>query len=242
MEEISYRRSKLLVQTIPKGTLLFRLVKFPSDDIRGVPLKDGTRCITPHSNVFFYPNPFVGKIVLAEWFKDVNKVRVYILKKDVKVLRLLTPSKQNRLARTTKRNFIRNCNTVSKGCLPRKQNVYDPCMSDSLLKKHPEIVGILSLSIGDTVRYQQRKAKTQRNSKYFHSATDSSGIEGIPELALHPLTTRPQKDVIVKEGDTLETNFELMKSFPTAEEDKLRTFMDKHTVYDPATFFYRYIE
>ena len=242
MEEISYRRSKLLVQTIPKGTLLFRLVKFPSDDTHGVLRKDGTRCITPHSNVFFYPNPFVGKIVLEEWMKDIHRVRVYILKKDVKVLRLISPAKQNRLARTTKRNFIRNCNTVPKGCLPRKQNVYDPCMGEMLAKKHPEIVGILALSVGDVVRYQQRKKKTQRNSKYYHDATDSSGLQGIPELILHPLTTRPQKDVIVKEGDMLETNFELMKTFSLADEDKLRTFMDKHTVYDSATYFYRYIE
>ena len=242
MEEISYRRSKLLVQTIPKGTLLFRLVKFPSDDTRGILRKDGTRCITPHSNVFFYPNPFVGKIVLEEWFKEMKDIHVYILKKDVKVLRLLSPSQQNRFAMRTKRNFIRPCNKVPKGCLPRTGTEYDPCMGDLLTKKHPEIVGILSLSAGDAIRLRKQKQKTRRNSKYYHTAKDSTGFEGIPELILHPLTSRPQKDIIVKEGDVLETNFELMKTYSLSDEDQIRSFMDKHTVYDPATYFYRYVQ
>ncbi|NDB83017.1 MAG: hypothetical protein EB127_09810, partial [Alphaproteobacteria bacterium] len=96
MEEIPYRNTKLLLQTIPKGTLLFRLVKRPLDDTRGVPLDDGTRCIIPNYNVFFYPNPFVVKLTIGKWIKneDVGHyIYVYTLTNDIKVLKLIKPSK-----------------------------------------------------------------------------------------------------------------------------------------------------
>ena len=57
MEEIPYRNTKILIQTIPKGTLIFRAAEAVENDLRGVPLGDGTRCIIPNFNVFFYPNP-----------------------------------------------------------------------------------------------------------------------------------------------------------------------------------------
>lgn len=243
MEEIKYRRTKLLVQTIPKGTLLFRLVKQPIDDVRGVLLSDGTRCITPNYNVFFYPNPFAGKIMLSDWMKEFDTIHLYILKKDVKVLRLLLPSKYGRLTKNTKRNFITRCENVSKGCLPRPLNPYDICMNKTLIEKHPEIVGTMSVVPGDRKRlYAGLKTLRQSKKKYFHLAKDTFGVESIPELVLHPLHSRPSKDVIVKEGDILETNFELLKSFSLANESKLHTFMDKHAVYNPDTFFYTYKE
>jgi len=243
MEEIKYRRSKLLVQTIPKGTLLFRLVNHPSDDVRGVPLSDGTRCITPNYNVFFFPNPFAGKVMLNVWATGFDKIRVYILKKDVKVLRLLLPAKQTRISKNTRRNFIGRCAWLSKGCLPKPLKNYDPCMGSFMIKNHPDVVGMISVAPGDLTRLQTgMKTMKQSKKKYFHLAKDALGIESIPELILHPLTTRPQKDIIVKEGDVLETNFELMKSYSFKDEDQIRSFMDKHAVYDPDTFFYTYKE
>ena len=243
MEEIKYRRSKLLVQTIPKGTLLFRLVNHPSDDVRGVPLSDGTRCITPNYNVFFFPNPFAGKVMLNVWSAGFDRIRIYILKKDVKVLRLLLPAKQTRISKNTRRNFIGRCKWLSKGCLPKPLNNYDPCMGSFMIKNHPDVVGMMSVAPGDLTRLQTgMKTMKQSKKKYFHLAKDALGIESIPELILHPLTTRPQKDIIVKEGDVLETNFELMKTIHLSKEDELRSFMDKHAVYNPETFFYTYKE
>ena len=56
METIPYRRSKLLVKTIPKGTLLFRILKNQKNDMRGVPIENDQRCLTPNFNVYFYPS------------------------------------------------------------------------------------------------------------------------------------------------------------------------------------------
>ena len=85
MEEIPYRNTKLLVKTIPKGTVLFRLVsKKNNDELRGIPLSDGTRCISPNHNIFFYPNPFLAKEALeklgveltsSQFTKDYNEGR-----------------------------------------------------------------------------------------------------------------------------------------------------------------------
>lgn len=243
MEEIKYRRSKLLVQTIPKGTLLFRLVNHPTDDVRGVPLGDGTRCITPNYNVFFFPNPFAGKVMLNVWSAGFDRIRIYILKKDVKVLRLLLPAKQTRVSKNTRRNFIGRCGWLSKGCLPKKLKPYDPCMGNFMIKNHPDVVGMIDLAVGDYGRLQNGlKTMKQSKKKYFHLAKDAIGIESIPEIIMHPLTVRPQKDIIVKEGDVLETNFELMKTIHLSKEAELIEFMETHAVYNPETFFYTYKE
>jgi len=138
--DIPYRNSKLLVKTIPRGTLLFRLTKSPLNDTRGVP-HEGTRCITPNFNVFFYPNPFIADITLKPWLSDFdNKVYVYILDNDVKVLHLLKPSKNSRASKSKKSNFIKRCSSVPKGCMPKLGSEYDPCLSDTMIKKYPDVV------------------------------------------------------------------------------------------------------
>ena len=70
METIRYRNTEILVKTIPKNTLLFRLPKNIEDDFKGVKLPDGTRCLTPNYNVYFHPNPFAGSIALEGFFKS----------------------------------------------------------------------------------------------------------------------------------------------------------------------------
>jgi hypothetical protein len=207
METILYRRRKLEVKTIPKGTVLFRLVKHSDDDVRGVPLADGTRCITPNQNVFFYPNPFVGKLALGIWIREFKKVTVYKLTRDVKVLWLLTPSKNTRMDKNTKRNFLKRCSKVPQGCLPKPRANYDACLSDTIIKKYPDIVGMVDISVNDAGRLKEnlKRNTTRRIRKYMKPAKDATGTESVPELVLHPLSQRPQKDMIVREGDVWRT-------------------------------------
>lgn len=244
MEEIKYRNTKLLVQTIPKGTLLFRLVNRPTDDTRGVPIDDETRCIIPNFNVFFYPNPFIMPLALGKWIKEFEKdiMYAYILVRDVKVLRLLDPSKYSRSHKTTKRNFIKLCSTVKKGCMPKTLNYYDPCLSDTIIKKYPDIVGMLALSRGDSRRLKTaiKKRGTAKVLKYFHNAKDSEGVDGPPELVLYPLSERLDKELLVKKTDKLQNNFKILTSFPVSQESQWINFMNKHAKYDPETFFYAY--
>jgi hypothetical protein len=244
MEEIPYRNTKLLLQTIPKGTLLFRLVKRSLNDTRGVPLDDGTRCIIPNYNVFFYPNPFVIKLALGKWLKteDLGEyVHVYILTHDIKVLKLIKPSKYSRGHKKTKRNFIKTCSTVPKGCMPNSLSRYDPCLSDTIISKYPYVVGIMGIPAADSKDLKKSLKKTSKRIKNFLKMTDDSlGVHGIPELVLHPLVKRPSQQIIVKDTDVLENNYKLLTKININNEAKLLNFMDKHTTYNPDTFYYNY--
>jgi len=246
MEEIPYRNTKLLIQTIPKGTLLFRLVKQPKNDLRGVPLDDGTRCIIPNYNVFFYPNPFAVKLALSKWIEkeDLGKtVHVYTLTNDVRVIKLLKPSKYSRAHKSTKRTFIKRCSLVPKGCMPNSLRYYDPCLSDTIIKKYPDVVGIVGIPLKDANELKRTLKTTSKKVKSFLKfAEDSVGVRGIPELVLHPLTKRPSSEIIVKDSDTLENNYKLLTKFDLNNEAKMIQFMDKHATYDPKTFFYTYTE
>ena len=237
--EVPYRRTKILVKRIPKGTLLFRFTKTPQNDLRGIPVDEG-RCVTPNFNVFFHPNPFIGYHLYHDYRKEIgDTVYIYILTRDIKVIWLLEPSKYSRMTRK-KKTFIKECSLVPKGCMPRAGNSYDPCFSDTMIKKYPDIVGIISLAAGDNklLRRAEKRGITRKIKSYFHKGKDSFGIHEVPELILHPLAKRPSRDMIVHENDTLENNYKLLKKMKYSEED-LHSFMKK-AVYDPETLFYTY--
>ena len=243
METIPYRRTKLHIKTIPKGTLLFRYVKKPIDDLRGPLLPDGKRCITPHFHTFFYPNPFVAKLSLEMWSKDDKTVKVYILTKDVKILWLLKPSKYSRIQKNTKRSFIKQCSKTVKGCLPKDLVAYNPCFSDTLVKKHPDIVGFAAIAPNDARRLRDGLSKVgTRVRRFFISAKDEFGSVSVPEIALSPLTLRPSHDVITTDTDVLENNYKVIDILPANKWDILIKFMERHAVFNPNTFFYTYKE
>jgi hypothetical protein len=235
--EIPYRNTKLLLKIIPKDTLLFRMVQNPIDDMRGVSIGDGKRCLTPNYNVFFYPNPFAGPIAFAKYptHKNLDMV-IYKLTTDIKVISLVKPSKYTRYTKNQPRTFIKRCSTVKKGCLPRSGTSYDPCLSDTIIKKYPDVVGILAISVSDTASIKRRLKKTKR---FFKFAEDARNIPGIPELILHPLKQRPQKDLITVDSDPLEQNYEQIGKY-SQNDPALEKFMNKHATYDSDTFFYKF--
>jgi len=237
--EVPYRRTKLLVKIIPKGTLLFRFTKNPQNDLRGVPVDSG-RCMTPNFNVFFHPNPFIGYYLYHDYRKEIGEtVYIYILTRDIKVLWLLEPSPYSRMTRK-KKTFIKECSRVPKGCMPRPANAYDPCMSDTMVRKHPDIVGMIALAAGDDklVRKAEKRGISKKVKSYFHKAKDSYGIHSVPEIILHPLSKRPLKDMIIRDEDKLENNYKLLKKMKYSEEE-LHSFM-RNAEYDPKTYFYTY--
>lgn len=244
METIPYRRSKLMIKTVPKGTLLFRLVKDSASDLRGVSIDESTRCITPNFNVYFHPNPFIGHHMYKEFLNEIgNTVHIYVLKQDVKVLMLVEPSKYSRLDYKKKGLFLKPCSTVRKGCMPKKGKEYDACLSDTIIKKFPDVVGMIAISAGDAkyLRKALKRGISNKTLKTFHKAKDSSKIEGVPELILHPLTKRPSGDVLVKDDTELDTNYKLIKKIDY-NEDKLHAFMNNHADYDDKSKFYIYKE
>lgn len=240
---VLYRRSPIMVTTIPKGTLLFRMVVHPEDDVKGVLLNSGKRCITPNYNVYFHPNPFIGSFALKEFIGEYGKtISVYILKHDVKVLKLIKPSKHTRRDKNNN-TFIKRCSTVKKGCLPKKGREWDPCMSPALIKNYPDVVGMLAISIGDNAAYKRAlksKLVTQKVKTYINPVTDAREVTGIPELILHPLKTRPQTDIISDDSVVHDTNYELITKFNRQDTEKILSFMKRHATYDPETHFYTY--
>lgn len=244
METIPYRNTRLLIKTIPKGTLLFRILRNPENDFRGVPLEDGTRCIVPTFNVYFYPNPFAAEITFAKYLEQDydSNIYAYILTKDVKLLSLVAPSRYTRLDKSRKRTFIKRCSTVKKGCLPKAMNEYDACFSKTMIEKHPSIVGYIGIPFRDSISLKKglKDPKNKRYLKYFQFTSDNMGTTGVPEIAMYPLTKREPKDVIVKESDKLENNYKILKVFHRNDKKSIMTFMDDHAVFDPSTFYYTY--
>jgi hypothetical protein len=247
MDTIPYRNGKIMVKTIPKGTLLFRLVsRINNDETRGVKIGEDERCIIPNHNVFFYPNPFAASVGLNTWSASSKNMLVFLLEKDVKVMWLLKPSKHSRLSKNTKRNFIKRCSTVKRGCMPDKKQgmlaAYNPCVSDTIIKKFPDVVGIITVAIGDARRFTEGIPKlAKKKSKFFHLAeAEQPAAPSIPELILHPLALRPQKELHVQSGDKLDNNYSLLKKFNLNDEAKIIKFMENHAVYNSDTFFYEF--
>lgn len=241
--EVPYRNTKLLIKELPKGTVLFRLVKKRNDDeLRGIPIGDDLRCISPNHNVFFYPNPFIAKKALQMWCKNSKHMNVYILEHPIKVLWLLNPSKHSRVTKNTKRNFIKRCSKIKKGCIPYHgtgmHSAFNPCVSDTMIEKYPDITGMMNLSVGDAPRIRDALKSTPKNLlRFMHTASDAHINDSIPELILHPLTKRPQKDLIVYPEDKLDNAYSFHKCFCSDDREKLEQFMKKLT-YNPETFFY----
>jgi hypothetical protein len=127
--------------------------------------------------------------------------------------------------------------------MPRSLSAYDPCLSDTIISKYPEVVGIMGIPLADSRALKKTLKKTsKRVSAFFKLAEDSLGVEGIPELVLHPLVKRPSEQIIVKDTDVLENNYKLLTKFNVKDEAKLLKFMDQHSIYNPDTFYYNYTE
>jgi len=246
MDSVPYRNTKLLVKTIPKGTLLFRITKDPENDLRGVPVNETTRCITPQFKVFFYPNPFAAELTFEKYLEqDYDKnLYIYILTKPIKVFYLLNPSPHTRRDKTRKRFFIKRCSTAKRGCMPKPLNDYDACFSDTIIKKYPSVVGYIGNVWSDSVSMKKNlfKPENAKYRKYFQFAEDATNVRSVPELAIHPLAERPTKDLLVEENTPLDNSYKMFKKFNRNDKKSIMTFMDKHSKFDPETFYYTYKE
>jgi hypothetical protein len=240
MEVVTYKKHKVYLDTIPKGTLLFRVTATPKDDFIGVDVGNET-CIPPQYNVFFYLDPFVS-IILEKWFVGIENIEVYELEADVKVVLLLKPSPHSRGDAKTKsrKTFMVPCNKTRKACL--KGRTYDPCFEEDFLKKFPNVVGYIGLSRKDS-SILQTKLKTSLKDviDYIPVAEDSRGVEGPPELVLYPLQKRSLDDILVDDPKewkaTEDFNYKHVTSIPRTKQELIK-FIDNHTSRDPNTGYY----
>jgi hypothetical protein len=233
---IKYRNKEIPILTLKKGTLLFRYSKNNLTDLRGVPIDSEHTCLNSNYNVFFHPNPFVGKYMLRQ-FKNVEKINIYKTLADLKIIMLIKPSPFTRGHRKSKRNFIKNCSDTRKGCFDRKYKASDPCLSDTIIEKYPDITGMIGFAKTDA-RMLDRFIKniSPSNMKYMHFVEDINGVKSIPEIILYPLKTRNPKDIIINNSEKLDNAYELISEFPY-DVVKLREFMNK-AKYNPETYCY----
>ena len=233
---IKYRNKEIPILTLKKGTLLFRYSKNPLPDLRGVPIDSEHTCLNSNYNVFFHPNPFVGKYMLPQ-FRKFDKINIYKTLTDLKIIMLIKPSIFTRGHRNSKRNFIKNCSDTRKGCFERKLKSSDPCLSDTIIKKYPDVTGMIGFAKADAkVLNIFEKHISPSNMKYMHFVEDINGVKSIPEIILYPLKTRNPKDIIINNSEKLDQAYELVSEFPYNTE-KLREFMDK-AKYNPETYCY----
>ena len=236
---IKYRNKEIPILTLKKGTLLFRFSKNGSiPDLRGIPIDSQHTCLNSNYNVFFHPNPFVGKSMLRQ-FKDYETINIYKTLSDLKIIKLIKPSLFTRGHRNSKRNFIKNCSDTRKGCFERKLKSSDPCLSDTIIKKYPEITGMIGFAKADAENLNISLKKgfpSKANMKYMHFVEDINGIKSIPEIILYPLKTRNPKDIILNNSEKLDQAYELVGEFQY-DPEKLRKFMDQ-AIYNPETYCY----
>jgi len=247
METIPYRNTKVLLKILPKGTLLFRrLKKNQLNDLRGLLTEDGKRCHTQNFNVFFYPNPFATTMRANDLhISGYDKyVYVYMLTKDVKLISLIKPSKYGRYDRTRKRIFIKPCATIKKGCLTKNRRNCDVCLSNTIIKKYPDIVGNIAISKTDGRAIETSLANKSNENirRFFHRTEDAAGTVAVPEISMIPFVTQPQEDTLVEDEPLPETNYKLLTKLYFGDRNKLIKFMDTKTKYNPDTFLYEYKE
>ena len=211
--------------TLPKNTLLFRVVKDPLTDFVGPLIKD-EHCLPKHYNVFFYTDPFVAEI-FPEYLGDIKEVQVYKTTKDVKILSLVNPSKHTRMDRI-RSSFLVSCNK-HKGCIEGRK--YDACFSDSFLKSNPDVLGWIGVQKDDGTKLKEMlKTSLSDVSSYIHLLTDSHKHNAPPEIALYPLQERQDELKISNPKEWMKKKKFNYKKVISLERDHqvLKDYLDKH--------------
>jgi hypothetical protein len=179
---------------LPQGTLLFRVVDEPMTDFTGVKVEDGSYCIPPQYNVFFYFDPFSAEI-FPEYLGMIPTVEVYKLKHTVKIVSMVAPSTLTKAQRISGKGVVKSCNKTRRSCLKGRE--YDACLSETFIAKYPDVVGWIGLGRSDSTKLLKeiKSGVLQDKAEYIHLLKDSRGVKGSPELALYPLRERQMQDI-----------------------------------------------
>jgi hypothetical protein len=212
---VPFEGKDVYTTTLPKGTLLFRGVNDLSTihrDIFGV-LQDETYCLPPNYNVFFYPFPFVDSAV-----SDYSHLLVYVVIDDINLVTFISPSPMMRGDRhQAKGNPIVSCANIPKdehGCNLVGRD-YDPCFTPAFRKEYPALSGMIAIANMDrrnfmriVTDYTVDTPLRSHLNKYLTTYVDATGNPGIPEIILHPLRARPDKDIRVSEKHKIKKWYE----------------------------------
>jgi hypothetical protein len=189
--------------TVPKGTLLFRGINFENESDYLSIFNDfiGYKTnkyygIDPNMNVFFYPAPYISDSV-----KIYDIHTMYITQYDTELLLLIKPSDISRENKESSiyNHIITTCINLSKeNKCGQDMSQTDPCFTDLLLKRFPQIDGYIAIAEQDahlfTKKYKDLIVKYDNINKakqiILSILSNVRGVTGIPEIVLHPLRFR----------------------------------------------------
>jgi hypothetical protein len=198
--------------TVPKGTILFRGINFENEhdylsifnDLLGY--KTGKYFgIDSNMNVFFYPVPYVSDSV-----KIYDIHIMYITQYDVELLLMINPSN---ISRENKENdtynkIITTCINLSKrNKCGQEMSTLDPCFTDDLLKRFPQIDGYIGIAEQDASLFTRKYTNIIEKYRDINKAKqilpsilmNSRGITGIPEIVIHPYRFRHDDCTLITE-------------------------------------------
>jgi hypothetical protein len=209
---IKFKGEYVPIITIPKGTILFRLIYDRDDyfsDFGGIkilkPLNHSDKdeyCLNRQSNVFFFPYPYAidfNKYVTKDKVKD-RKTVVYVTTTDVKLGLFVSPSKKTRKDHINE-SILQSCDKF-QFCGDLQGRYYDPCFEDDFIEAHPEIVGSMTLSFLDmnTLRANFWKEEVNDFRKFITFLREhGKNPPGVPDIAIHPRRKRSMDEIITKE-------------------------------------------
>jgi hypothetical protein len=203
------QETSVYVTTLPKGTVLYRGVSTVNklyDDLYGVQTEDGSYCLPPEYNVFFYPFPFADVIVGNEG--GYSHILVYVTLRDIKLATFLSPSPMLRGDRHQGLGPITSCDTINPHGCGLAGRYYDPCFKPDFRAAHPDVSGMIGIAemdrrtfLGIANDFRRGTPLRKYFNQYVSAYTDRTGKPGIPEVILHPLVTRGAADTMTP-GDT----------------------------------------
>jgi hypothetical protein len=240
--------------TVPKNTLLFRVVNEPVTDYAGVKLthdivndiyndKVNSYCIPKEYNVFFYTSPFIVD-GLPQWFSSFKTIEVYAVNYDIKILSMIGNSKYNRSIRTTDNGVATSCNKITDSCL-KSGRYYDLCLTEQLIKSRSDVLGWTAITKNDAKKFMKEYDNFDQDvKKYVQVGKDNRGVVGPVEIALYPLKKRKDNNVFISDVDTWlkqKDNFNY-RHIITLDRDKKKIieFMDRYAELNENTKFYEY--
>lgn len=239
-----FAKKKVPLIELPKGTLLFRVVPDKTTDFTGVKVEDGSYCIPPQYNVFFYFDPFSAEI-FPEYLGDIPTIEVYKLKHTVKIVSMVSPSPLTKAQRMTSKGVIKSCNKTRRSCLKGRE--YDACLSETFIEKYPSVVGWIGLGRSDSTKLMKeiKSGVLQDKTEFIHLLKDSRGVKGSPELAIYPLKERQMQDINIDNPaewmKNQDFNFEHVVTL-NRDKDTLVNFLTSRATFVDGKWYYSYKE
>jgi hypothetical protein len=248
ISSIKFKGESIPIVTIPKGTVLFRLIYDREDhfsDFGGIKLLQKTGqdkyCLNRQSNVFFFPYPYAidfNKYVTKDKVTNRQTI-VYVTTTDVKLGLFVSPSKKTRKDHINK-SILQSCDKFQL-CGDFQGHSYDPCFEDDFIEAYPEIVGSMTLSFLDmnTLRANFWKEEVTDFRKFITFIREhGKNPPGVPDMAIYPRRKRSMEEITTNkpvDGFTWirehqsEFNYFPLFVFPHLgfEKDAQYTFLEK---------------